>query len=277
MALSGVHEGMPGVGRGEPRAWAKMRRMPRRFYAVHRWLGLVVGAQLVLWCLGGLIFATHELAWVRGEEGRNPEPAAGLDLTRVRLGPDAAAALAAAGRAAPEPDAAAPVVDEIVLRPLLGRAVYEVRYRDGAAPAALIDAESGAVRSPLDRDAAVAIARADRAGQPEVLSAALIERDPPTEYRQGALPAWQVAIADGAGMHVYVAANTGRITARRNDAWRRFDFFWMLHTMDYRGRDDFNHPLLIVAAGAALVALASGFTLWGVRLRKRRRRAAARG
>jgi uncharacterized iron-regulated membrane protein len=247
--------------------------MSRRFYAVHRWLGLIVGVQLALWCLGGLIFATHDLAWVRGEEGRNPAPAPPLDLTRVRIDPPTAAA-ALARTLPPEAGAtAAPAVDEIVLRPLLGRAVYEIRGRHGTA---LVDAESGAVLSPLPRDTAVAIARADRAGQPEVLRATLIERDPPSEYREGALPAWQIALADGAGTHVYVAASSGRITARRNDAWRRFDFFWMLHTMDYRGRDDFNHPLLIAAAAAALIALGSGFALWIVRLRRRRRRAAAR-
>jgi uncharacterized iron-regulated membrane protein len=235
--------------------------MSRRFYAVHRWLGLIVGVQLALWCVGGLIFATHDLAWVRGEDGRNPAHAPGLDLARVRLAPDAA--VAAAGGAA--------AVDELVLRPLLGRAVYEIRHGDGTA---LVDAESGAVLSPLGRDMAIAIARADRAGQPEVLAATLIERDPPTEYREGALPAWQIALADGEGTHVYVAANTGRITARRNDAWRRFDFFWMLHTMDYRDRDDFNHPLLIASASAAAVTLASGFALWGIRLRRRWRRVA---
>jgi uncharacterized iron-regulated membrane protein len=243
-----------------------MRRMSRRFYAVHRWLGLIVGVQIVLWCLSGLIFATHDLAWVRGEDGRNPERAAALDLAHVRLAPGAAVAALAPGAVG---DAGA--VDEITLRPLLGRAVYEIRQGDGTT---LVDAESGAVLSPLGRDTAIAIARADRAGQPEVLGATRIERDPPTEYREGALPAWQIAFADGEDTHVYVAANTGRITARRNDAWRRFDFFWMLHTMDYRDRDDFNHPLLIAASAAALITLASGFALWGIRLRRRWRRAA---
>jgi PepSY-associated TM region len=135
-----------------------------------------------------------------------------------------------------------------------------------------VDAETGAVLSPLDRDTAVAIARADRAGSPEIREAVLIERDPPSEYREGALPAWRVDIDDDENTHIYVSTSTGRITARRNDAWRRFDFFWMLHTMDYRGRDDFNHPLLIVAAAAAVVTLASGFWLWGIRVYRRRRR-----
>jgi hypothetical protein len=43
----------------------------------------------------------------------------------------------------------------------------------------------------------------------------------------------------------------GAFVAARGDSWRLFDFFWMLHTMDYVGRDDFNNPLVILAAAAA--------------------------
>jgi uncharacterized iron-regulated membrane protein len=236
--------------------------MARRSYAAHRWLGLVIGVQLAAWCVGGLVFATHDIAWVRGEAGRARGEAPALDLARVRIAPaEAAARLAGAG-----------AITQVVVRPFLGRPVYEISHGDDVS---LVDAETGALLSPVDRDTAIAIARADRAGSPEIREAVLLERDPPSEYREGALPAWRVVIDDGEDTHVYVAARTGRITARRNDAWRRFDFFWMLHTMDYRGRDDFNHPLLIVAAAAAVVALGSGYWLWGIRLYRRRRRQAA--
>jgi uncharacterized iron-regulated membrane protein len=237
--------------------------MARRSYAVHRWLGLVVGLQIAAWCVGGLIFATHGIAWVRGETGRARGDTPTVDLARVRIGPaEAAARLGRAG-----------AIEQVVVRPFLGRPVYEISH-DG--DTSLIDAETGAALSPVDRDTAVAIARADRAGNPGIREAALLERDPPSEYREGALPAWRVDIDDDENTHVYVAARSGRITARRNDAWRRFDFFWMLHTMDYRGRDDFNHPLIIVAAAAAVVTLASGFWLWGIRLYRRRRRQASK-
>lgn len=236
--------------------------MARRSYAVHRWLGLVVGVQLVFWCVGGLIFATHSIDWVRSETGRARGDTPAVDLARVRIGPaEAAARLGQAG-----------AVEQVVVRPFLGRPVYEISH---GGDTALVDAETGAVLSPVDRDTALAVARADRAGNPGVREVTWIERDPPSEYREGALPAWRVVMDDAEDTHVYVAAKNGRITARRNDAWRRFDFFWMLHTMDYRGRDDFNHPLLIVAAAAAVVTLASGFWLWGLRLYRRRRRASA--
>ena len=79
---------------------------------------------------------------------------------------------------------------------------------------------------------------------PTAARATLITKDPPTEYRAGVLPAWQVELEHSRDPHIYIDAQTGAITARRNWLWRTFDFFWMLHTMDYAGRDNFNHLLL---------------------------------
>ena len=167
---------------------------------------------------------------------------------------------------------AATQVVQIDLRTLLDRPVYDLK---GSSGSTLVDAESGAVISPLDEKTAVAIARADRDGTPAVGSVERIESDPPVEYRGQPLPAWRISFADPDATHVYVDAQTGLIRARRNSAWRRYDFFWMLHTMDYRGRDDFNHALLIAFAITGLVAVLSGWTLWGVRVWRRFRRRSA--
>ena len=55
-----------------------------------------------------------------------------------------------------------------------------------------------------------------------------------SEYR-GALPAWRVDFEDGEGRSIYVAADTGAVTARRSTLWRVYDFLWGLHIMDWRG------------------------------------------
>ena len=57
--------------------------------------------------------------------------------------------------------------------------------------------------------------------------------------------------------------------AVRTGAWRLKDFFWMLHTMDYRGRDDFNNPLLVTAGVAAVWVGLTGLWLL-VRVFRRR-------
>ena len=69
-------------------------------------------------------------------------------------------------------------------------------------------------------------------------------------------------------MSVYVSEATGRVLERRNDAWRLFDFLWMLHTMDYWGRDDFNHPLIIAVTFGVLWLTATGIYLLFVSFRR---------
>ena len=72
---------------------------------------------------------------------------------------------------------------------------------------------------------------------------------------------WQVDFDDAAGTSLYIDAQDAAVLERRNDTWRVFDIAWMLHIMDYTGREDFNHPLIVtVATGVAWLAL-SGLIL----------------
>ena len=157
---------------------------------------------------------------------------------------------------------------EVRLGTVLGRPVYEVQ---SPANSTLVDAVSGEVLSPISESMAMAIAQADRASETRVVNADFLTEDPEVEYREKPLPAWRLDLDDTDNTHIYVDASTARITARRNDAWRRFDFFWMLHTMDYSSRDDFNTPWLIIFASLGLFSVLSGWTLWLLRVRKRGR------
>jgi hypothetical protein len=74
------------------------------------------------------------------------------------------------------------------------------------------------------------------------------------------------------GTRVYVSQRGGTVTRHRNQTWRVFDFFWMLHTMDYAGRDDFNHPLIKVISIAAITLTLSGYLLFSRTSSIRRRR-----
>jgi Na+-transporting NADH:ubiquinone oxidoreductase subunit NqrF len=74
-------------------------------------------------------------------------------------------------------------------------------------------------------------------------------------------PVWSVRFDDPRETTLYFSAADGRFVAARNDTWRLFDVFWMLHTMDYRGRDNFNNPLVIFAGTGALWLALSGFIL----------------
>lgn len=230
--------------------------MNRALYLVHRWIGLVVALQLLAWSVGGLMFSLLDIDDVHGDFDRSKSPPAPLPTNGVVPVERALAALGPATRAS------------LVQR--RGRPVWHVELVDGAP--ALVDAMDGARLANVDADEAKRIALADVRGARGVNDATLFERDPPLEYREKPLPAWRVVVDHDKEIHIYVHAVTGEVTARRNAKWRLFDFFWMLHVMDYSEREDFQHPLLTFFAALAVLASTSGLVLWGARTWRRVRR-----
>ena len=94
------------------------------------------------------------------------------------------------------------------------------------------------------------------------------------EYR-GALPAWRIAFADADRTSVFVAVESGRITAVRTGTWRLYDFFWSLHIMDWKNHEDFNTWWLLAFAIGGLTLGVAGTILLFMRwpIRKARRNA----
>lgn len=81
------------------------------------------------------------------------------------------------------------------------------------------------------------------------------------EVRAHAGPFWRVDFDDDDGTTVYLSDQTGEVLVHRNDTWRLFDIFWMLHIMDYTGRSDFNNPLVVMAGIGGLWMALSGIWL----------------
>jgi len=217
---------------------------------IHKWLALVMAIQILFWFASGLFFAVFPIERVRSEHA-----IAGQHRPPVAL--DAAAAglqrLSAAGIAPGE---------TIELRSLLGRPVALIGGGEGRPR--LYDLSNGRRLSPIPMTFAARIAEADHAGDLRAARVARIVAND-SEYR-GILPAWRVDFDDGAGRSLYVAADTGAVTARRSTLWRAYDFLWGLHIMDWRGHEDFNTPLLIAATLLALVVTIAGIVLLPSRL-----------
>jgi len=74
-------------------------------------------------------------------------------------------------------------------------------------------------------------------------------------------PVWRAQFDDAQRTALYFAADDGHFIAARTASWRLYDFFWMLHTMDYTGRDNFNNPLIVTIGMAALWLSISGIVL----------------
>ncbi len=232
----------------------------------HRCLGLVIGVQLLLWTVSGFYFSWHTIEQVRGEHlTAGPRGLALTDTTFLSPG----VVIAALTRHVPDIEG----IEHVALRSLLGEPVYEIMYYvKGDVRYALANACTGVFRSPISRDEAVAIARADFAPDAPVLAVEFIGAvGEDSEYRGRELPAYRVVFDHPSGTRVYVAAERGLVTARRNNTWRVFDFLWMFHIMDYKARDDINNMILRLMSILGVVTVLSGFLLWGVTSRVLRR------
>jgi uncharacterized iron-regulated membrane protein len=220
---------------------------------VHKWFALIVGIQIILWIAGGVVMTVLSIENVRGEHNIATPARIGIEPAGLISPQSALDALGLDGGAL-----------EVRLQTWQDRPVYNVFRLDGSS--SLVDARSGERLTPISEETAVAIALSDYAGDPQIDSVEFFA-EPTWEYRRPG-SAWRISFADGEGTRIYVSPDTGLVTARRNDRWRFFDFFWMLHIMDYEEREDFNTLHLQVFAVLALISVLAGFVLLVIRMQR---------
>ncbi|MEO6280192.1 PepSY domain-containing protein [Roseateles sp.] len=217
----------------------------------HKWIGLVIGVQALLWMLSGLYMTAISLEVIHGDHLAHvsDEP---LDRQGDRLDVGQLAQIH-------------PGFESFKLKRFLGKEVYELR---GGGKASLVDARSGDLLSPLPREQVVARAKDIYQGEAEIREITWITQAP-QEVAKRPVPMWAVRFDDRASTTLYFSPDTGDLLARRHDLWRLFDFLWMLHIMDYDKRTDVNNSLLRVAAGTGLVFALSGAWLVFYSFRRR--------
>jgi len=210
----------------------------------HKWLGLIVGLQLLLWTASGSVFAWLNHHEVEAEHSvRVPAPST--------LNPAITVAEPTKWLQANP----AETIYELRLTSLLGEPVWRVELADRVELRRAADGKRLDLDEPHMRQLALAHYTGD--GQLEALT---YQAEPGLETRKaGAV--WQARFDDANHTALYFAADDGHLVAARNSTWRLFDFFWMLHTMDYAGRDNFNNPLVITVATGALWLALSGLLL----------------
>lgn len=240
---------------------------------IHRWLGLLMAVQIVAWMASGLWFSIFPIETIRGEH--LTRPAEDLQSGSDPLPPNLAAP-AALGGALDAHFAADWTLSSVQLQRWNGDILWRVAGVSAERP--FVRLVSGDGSSVLPR---LTAAQAERQAldwllQPgAVRSVEWIERiEPDAEIRGREPPLWKVRFSAPESLNLYLDPWTGEILARRTARWRIFDFMWMLHIMDFEARDDFNHPLLQVAAALGLIIALSGVLLWAFTTRVFRRRQA---
>ncbi len=215
---------------------------------LHKWIGLIVALQFLLWMASGVVMSLLDADKVQGRAFR-VKPPAPQAWPRDVLDPSS---LLAASKEA---------VSSIGSGWVLDRPVYQLQ---GDKRSWLLGARDG---RPFVIDAALAgaLARASYSGTGQAGAARLLEYAP--EARAHKERVWRVDFDDADATTVYVSARSGKVLEHRNRTWRLFDFFWMLHIMDYAERTSFNHPLLVSSAIGGLWMALSGVWLLFASLR----------
>jgi hypothetical protein len=218
----------------------------------HVWLGWLVGIPVLLWTLSGLVMIAKPIEEVRGEHLVRPSPEMRLATAPVA------------------PSIGGLPIKSLKLEPRAAGPRWVVTAGDGTTR--LADPASGALLPALSAADAAAEVSARYTGTAAIAGVKRVDpARPPLEFRRE-VPAWQVEMSDGT--RFYVDSGSGEIAARRTSWWRIYDFFWGLHIMDLKTREDAHNPLLIgfAIAGLAMALLALALLPMTVRRRRREQR-----
>lgn len=214
---------------------------------IHRWLGVIIGIQFLFWTISGLYFSWTALDEIHGDHFLEPVNES------IRL------------EALPIPESIQ--VSELALRMIDGKGYLWVN------DSLLIDSKTGVQKQGVTRDEAERIARKYVKDDFQLVSGSLLtEVDAHHEYRGRPLPAWALKFDNPDDLTAYISQRDGSFQRVRHQSWRWFDFLWMFHTMDYEGRDDFNNLLLRAFSLFGLFTVASGFTLFFITTKKKRKK-----
>jgi len=207
---------------------------------VHRYLGIFLGIQFLMWTISGLYFSWSDIDEIHGDHFRKEvEPISYNNLLPM--------------------DSIAPQlsIHSLELRTVGDQPYYWVNEN------MLIDARTGKVKSEISEDEALNEASRNIIDDLKVVD---VERITTVgkhhEYRERPLPAYVVSYEHPDKVKAYISAKDGAFQRVRYRSWRWFDFLWMTHTMDYEGRDNFNTTVLRAFSALGLITVLSGFLLW---------------
>jgi len=219
----------------------------------HRYLGFFLGIQFLFWTIGGIYFSWTNIEKIRGEDIR----AAKEPITPNGLAP-ISKIVDSLNKSTPNVQ-----FESIQLATILHKTFYQVHLKSPRNKHLLFDAQSLQLKKPIQADEAQKIAQSALNIQAPVERVEyLTSTGGHHEYREKLLPAYAISFGKPAQTTVYISTELGTAQSFRNDAWRVFDFLWMLHTMDFDERDNINNWALRIFSIIGLVTLASGFLLF---------------
>jgi len=208
----------------------------------HRYLGLFIGIQFILWTVSGLYFSWTDIDEIHGDQFKKEVKAPAFTNLSAFNG----------------------LVPNLPITSLTLRAIGKEPYY-WVNDSILVNANNGEIKNQITEDEALQIAQSYLLDDLKVKSIELVkEADKHHEYRGRPLPVYVISYAHPEEIKAYVSVKEGIFQRVRHRAWRWFDFLWMTHTMDYDGRDNINNIILRVFSLLGLITVLSGFLLWAI-------------
>ncbi|MBC7000191.1 PepSY domain-containing protein [Cytophaga sp. FL35] len=217
------------------------RKTAIKIRKTHRYLGIFLGIQFLMWTISGMYFSWTDIDEIHGDQFRQ----------------DPIVASAFKDLISPSEVNLEEAIVSVKLREIDGEPFYWINGKQ------LFDARTGAEEKAISETEALKIAERNMLPELEVKGIELIEQvDNHSEYRGRPLPAYVISYETPENIKAYVSEKDGAFQTLRHRDWRWFDFLWMTHTMDYEGRDDFNTIVLRAFSILGLITVLSGFLLW---------------
>ncbi len=221
----------------------------------HRYLGVFIGIQFLLWTISGLYFSWTNITEIRGDHLRQ-------DANAIKPFDEAVSPTAIQNELMSiDPSAK---ISSFRIVNVLATNYFEAVYNGTGEgnKMVLFDTKNGKPRPSVSQKEAEKIAENALAKWAAVKNTVLLSKENVGlhhEYREKPLPAWAVTFDHPEDLTVYVSADNGQVQSFRTRRWRVFDFLWMLHTMDFIGRDDINNWVLKIYTVLSLLMIVSGF------------------
>tara|TARA_R110001583_G_scaffold158611_1_gene310520 strand:- start:4661 stop:5392 length:732 start_codon:yes stop_codon:yes gene_type:complete len=217
------------------------RQTATKIRKAHRYLGIFLGLQFLMWTISGMYFSWTEIGEIHGDQFRNEAALlpAFEDLISPTIFKDSAK------------------INSLELRDIAGKPYYWINKK------ILVNARTGIIKKGISKEEALKVAEQNMLPNLRVRSIKEIkEVGGHHEYRGRPLPAYVISYETSENINSYVSITDGSFQTLRHRNWRWFDFLWMTHTMDYKGRDDFNTIVLRTFSLMGLITVLSGFVLW---------------
>lgn len=187
------------------------RKTAIKIRKTHRYLGIFLGVQFLMWTISGLYFSWTDIDEIHGDQFLKEQKPVGysnlVGLDTILLPFD---------------------IHSLELRTIADKPYYWVNDK------LLFNAKDGNYKAQISEEEALKVADSYLLSDMKVKSVALItETGEHHEYRGNLLPAYAITYDNNEDLVAYVSAKDGAFQKVRHQSWRWFDFLWMIHTTDW--------------------------------------------